>query len=146
MKFRVLPIIFLILINACGIIDDKSEQTTYLYKYILKNHTGESLFIIGDFGPRNELIPSGESFTCEYKGSINDVGGFCSGLLEIRIFETNSGYRCYGTSAQVEGLCFVNDERVFTRLEGTIFTEIDTRVYEYVLTPELLKGAFELPD
>nr|WP_298929091.1 hypothetical protein [uncultured Allomuricauda sp.] len=66
--------------------------------------------------------------------------------MEIRIPETSKGYRCFGTTSQIQGLCFVEDERIFTRFDNTIFIEISTRTYEYVLTPGLLENAFELPE
>lgn len=73
-------------------------------------------------------------------------GGLCSGELEIRILNTNLGYQCFGLGAESKGLCFIEDYRLFTISEGTVFTEIGTRTYEYVLTPDLLENAFELPE
>ncbi|RYC50513.1 hypothetical protein [Flagellimonas olearia] len=121
------------------------EEKMFTYTFILRNETGQDLSITGDFGPRNEVVATGEIFTCAYVGSVSDAGGFCSSFLEIVDIEKVKGYRCFGKASQIEGFCFVEDARVFTRIGNTIFTEIAPRTYEYVLTSELLEGAFELP-
>lgn len=128
---------------SCGIIEDTSEPTL-TYTYIIKNQTGSELNIISDFG-REQLTPNNSEFICETISSEGYLGGLCSGELEIRIPSTNTGYRCIGRPKPSENLCFVEDDLLFTISEGTIFTETKTRTYEYVLTPDLLENAFELP-
>ncbi|TXN34746.1 hypothetical protein FVB32_09080 [Flagellimonas hymeniacidonis] len=135
----------MVLYLSCGIIIDTSDET-YIYTYILKNKTGTLIEITSDFG-RTELVPNNGTFECSYSTSPSIPTGLCGGFLEIRIPNTNQGYRCHGSIVHVEGLCFIEDAKIFTRLdkEKTIFSEIDTRVYEYTLTPDLLENAFELP-
>lgn len=84
---------------------------------------------------------------CSYNKPSNIFSGICENYLFILFPEINKGYRCHGTVSNVEGLCFEGGQGLFTRLEseGTVFTEIGTRTYEYVLTPNLLEGAYELP-
>lgn len=142
---NLLLLVLLITFYSCGIVNDTNDET-FTYTYILKNETGTTLEITGDFDERTELIEDGNNFVCSYDASNSDIGGLCSGFIEIKIPATNKGYRCYGLINQVEGLCLVEDERLFTTLEGTVFTETSTRVYEYVLTPEILDNVFELPD
>ena len=132
-------------ISSCGIITD-TEEDEYLYTYILTNETGVPIEITGGFERETNIIANSGFFKCSFLASFSYAGGLCSGFVEIRIPNTNTGYRCYGLIDQVEGLCFVEDGRLFTRLEGTILTEISPRTYEYVLTPDLLENAYELPD
>ncbi|TAI49723.1 hypothetical protein [Flagellimonas allohymeniacidonis] len=144
MKKYIIVSILSIMPMACGIIEDTSEETV-TYTYILKNETGIALQIISDFG-RIELISNGNSFQCETIANPGYVGGLCSGELEIRIPDSNKGYRCFGLGSESIGLCFVEDRGLFTISNYTVFKEIDTRTYEYILTPELIENAFELPD
>ncbi|WP_306013701.1 MULTISPECIES: hypothetical protein [unclassified Allomuricauda] len=143
MKKFLIILILIILPMACGIIEDTTEET-FTYTYILQNKTGIDLQVTSDFG-RVEMIPNGGSFQCETIANPGYMGGLCSGELEIRIPGTNKGYKCVGSPLASEGICFVEDDRLFTISENSILTEIDARTYEYVLTPELLEGAFELP-
>jgi hypothetical protein len=141
-------IVFLIvcIISSCGIIEDTSEET-FTYTFIVKNETGGRVIIKGDYPERVEELLDGQSFMCSYDKPSNIFSGICENYLFLFFPEINKGYRCHGTVSNVEGLCFEGGQGLFTRLEseGTIFTEIAPRTYEYVLTPELLEGAFELP-
>ncbi|MEW2920035.1 hypothetical protein AB1A65_01110 [Muricauda sp. ANG21] len=141
---RLFLLSFFLTIICCGIIEDTSEPTL-TYTYIIKNLTGSELLIISDFG-REQLTPNNSEFICETISSEGYLGGLCSGELEIRIPNTNTGYRCIGRPKLSENLCFVEDHLLFTISEGTIFTEIKTRTYEYVLTSDLLDNAFVLPE
>ncbi|PCJ97095.1 MAG: hypothetical protein COA50_05505 [Flavobacteriaceae bacterium] len=144
-KHLIIAVLTVCALTGCGIIIDTSEEKNE-YTYILKNETGQSLQITSDFG-RMELIPDGEAFKCIiYSAPSGFQGGLCSGELEIRIPETNKGYRCHGYGVASEGLCFLQDNKVFTISDNTIFTEISSRTYEYVLTPELLERTYELPE
>ena len=140
---KVFLIILSIILHSCGIVIDTTEET-FLYTYILRNETGSSLEI--SEGVDKQIIDDKNSFECTFEASRGYAGGLCSQFIEIKIPNTNMGYRCHGLISDVENLCFVEDERLFTRLEGTVFTEIDTRVYEYVLTPDILDNVFVLPD
>ncbi|MCL6272400.1 hypothetical protein M3P19_00185 [Muricauda sp. 2012CJ35-5] len=135
----------ILLCTSCGIIED-TEEEKFKYVYVLKNETGQDVQITNDTDSSTQTILNNFSYECSYTIPESFVGGLCGNFVEIRISNTNMGFRCHRAISDFENLCFIDDERVFTRLEGTIFTEIDTRVYEYVLTPELLEGAFELPD
>lgn len=128
---------------ACGIIEDTSEITV-TYTYILKNQRGITLQITSDFGIA-ELVSNGNSFQCETIANPGYIGGFCSGDLEIRIPNSDKGYHCVGSPLPSKGLCFTDDDGLFTISSGTIFTEIKTQTYEYVLTTEILDGVFGLP-
>lgn len=68
-----------------------------------------------------------------FEASNSFKGGLCGQFIQIKIPNSNNGYRCHGAIFDVENLCFTADERFFTLLNGTIFTETSTRVYEYVL-------------
>lgn len=135
------------IISSCGIIEDTSEET-FTYTFIVKNETGGRVIIKGDYPERVEELLDGQSFMCSYDKPSNIFSGICENYLFLFFPEINKGYRCHGTVSNVEGLCFEGGQGLFTRLEseGTIFTEIAPRTYEYVLTPELLEGAFELPE
>lgn len=136
--------LFILSFLSCGIIIDTDEDES-LYTYILKNETGVTLEITGDFDEKKELIEDGNIFMCSYYATIDNVNGLCSDFIEIKIPNTNLGYRCYDTD-QTGDLCFVEDLRLFTIFGGTIFTETSHRIYEYTLTPDLLENAFELPE
>jgi len=135
----------LFIIVSCGSGLD-GEEKMFTYTFILKNKTGINLLITGGLKERTESLSDGDTFQCSYTASVNNAGGLCAEGIEIRLSDNNKGFRCYKSVSQVQGLCFVEDYRVFTISEGTIFTEIAPRTYEYVLTPELLEGAFELPE
>ncbi|WP_036382710.1 hypothetical protein [Muricauda sp. MAR_2010_75] len=122
------------------------EQEMFTYTFILRNKTGTSLLITGDLNKRTELVSDGDAFICSYTASKNNSGGLCSESVEIRIPDINKGYRCYKSISQVQGLCFVEDFMVYTISEGTIFTKIDTKTYQYILTPSLIENAFDLPE
>ncbi|THV59980.1 hypothetical protein EZV76_05310 [Flagellimonas alvinocaridis] len=132
------------LLNSCGSGLEYDGPNSRTYTYILTNQTGIELIITSDFG-RTELVSTNDSYQCQIDVEDDYSGGLCSLELEIRIPETNKGYRCFGLASDVEELCFVDDFKLFTISEGTIFTETKTRTYEYVLTPDLLENAFELP-
>ncbi|MCB0373103.1 MAG: hypothetical protein KDD31_08860 [Muricauda sp.] len=140
--FVLLYLIFLPI--SCGIIEETEEEKV-TYTYIIKNKTGSDLQIESDFG-RIELITNDGAFQCETIANVGYIGGLCSGTLEIRIPNTNLGYQCFGLGLEPKGLCFTEDNRLFLISDTTIFTEVGTRTYEYVLTPELLENVFELPD
>lgn len=131
-------------ISSCGIITD-TEEDEYLYTYILTNETDEALEITGGSDRRTEIIDNGDFFECSFLASFSYAGGLCGLYVEIKIANTNNGYRCFGDTQDVEGLCFVEDGRLFTIFGGSIFTETSPRTYEYVLTPDLVENAFELP-
>lgn len=145
MRKIVLLFLGIVMFDSCGILID-TEEETFTYTYILKNETGVSIEITGDLDRRTETIENGNSFECFFEASNSYVGGLCGQFIEIKIPNTNNGYRCHGGASDIEGLCFVEDSRLFTISDGTVFTEIDTRVYEYVLTPDLLENVFELPE
>ncbi|WP_108424924.1 hypothetical protein [Flagellimonas amoyensis] len=130
---------------SCGSGLEPDGPNSQTYTFVLKNNTGVDLWITSDFD-RKELMPDGDLYQCQMISEEGYKGGLCSGELEIRIFNTNLGYHCFGLGVESKGLCFVEDYRVFTISKGTIFTEIGTRTYEYVLTPNLLEGAYELPE
>jgi hypothetical protein len=132
-----------IILHSCGIVIDTTEKT-FTYTFILKNQTGSTLEISD--GVDNQVIDNNNSFECAFEASGSYAGGLCSQFIQIKIPNSNNGYRCHGAISDVENLCFIEDERLFTRLDGTVFTEIDTRVYEYVLTPDILDNVFVLPD
>lgn len=142
---KITMLVILLNIISCGSGLD-GEEEMFTYTFILKNKTGINLLITGDLNERTELLSDGDVFQCSYTASINNAGGLCAEGIEIRLSGNNKGFRCFKSASQVQGLCFVEDYRVFTISEGTIFTEIGTRTYEYVLTPDLLEGAFELPE
>ncbi|MGB5942566.1 MAG: hypothetical protein WBG71_06760 [Leeuwenhoekiella sp.] len=138
-------LVFLIMIfYSCGIIDDGEEVQSA--RYIIQNETGTALEITGDFQERTVRVENGEAFECSIIISRTQATALCGGFIEIKIVGTSKGYRCYGSTDQIEGLCFTEDFRLFTRFEGSVFTEIDTRVYQYIILPDLLENAFELPD
>ncbi|MEW2920037.1 hypothetical protein AB1A65_01120 [Muricauda sp. ANG21] len=136
-------IIFILYSCGSGLEYDGPDSRTYTY--ILRNNTNVQLLIKSD-QEFTELVQDGGKFQCEIVAEDGYGGALCSLELEIRIPNSNRGYRCFGLASDIEGLCFVEDFRVFTISEGTIFTEINTRTYEYVLTPDLLDNAFELPE
>ncbi|PCJ97094.1 MAG: hypothetical protein COA50_05500 [Flavobacteriaceae bacterium] len=128
---------------ACGIIEDTNEKK-YQYTYILKNGTGTNVIVTGDYPQRIEELQNGESYSCSFYSSVGHGGGICQNYVFFFFPEINKGYRCIGAKDD-EGLCFKGGEGLFTRLDGTIFSEISSGTYEYVLTPELLESAYELP-
>ncbi|WP_306013703.1 MULTISPECIES: hypothetical protein [unclassified Allomuricauda] len=142
-KFLIIIVVIVLFSCGSGLEPDGPNSQTYIF--ILSNNTGVDLWITSDFN-RKELIMDGDLYQCQMISEEGYQGGLCSGELEIRFYNTNLGYQCFGLGMKSKGLCFTEDYRLFTISEGTIFTEIAPRTYEYVLTPELLEGAFELPD
>lgn len=120
------------------------EEEVYFYTFILKNETGATVVITGDSPERVEELQNGQSFSCGYTSISGTAVGICEDYVFIFFPQINKGYQCFGGSDDID-LCFEGGQGLFTKLEGTIFTEIAPRTYEYVLTPELLEGAFELP-
>ncbi|MBR9854173.1 MAG: hypothetical protein GYB37_06275 [Algicola sp.] len=133
------------ILYSCGSGLEYDGPNSRTYTYILTNQTGYELIITSDFG-RTELVLNNGAFRCNISVEEGYTGALCSMELEIRIPKTNMGYRCYGLASEIEGLCFVDDAKVFTISESTIFTKTGIRTYEYVLTPELLENVFELPE
>ncbi|MBT5788734.1 MAG: hypothetical protein HOI14_06685 [Flavobacteriaceae bacterium] len=142
---KVFLIILSIILHSCGIVNDTTEET-FTYTFKLKNETGVTLEIKGGLDRLSSLVNNGNSFECSYESPNGVDVGLCGQFIQIKIPNSNNGYRCHGAISDVENLCFIEDERLFTRLDGTVFTEIDTRVYEYVLTPDILDNVFVLPD
>ncbi|MEC7772555.1 MAG: hypothetical protein VX798_15330 [Bacteroidota bacterium] len=142
---RKLVMLFCLLIMAsCGSGLD-GEEETYLYTFILKNETGVNVIITGDSPQRIEELQNGQSFSCSYSSIPNTSTGICEDYVFLFFPKINKGYKCFGSSDDI-GLCFEGGQGLFTKLKGTIFTEVSTRTYEYVLAPDLLENAFELPE
>ncbi|MBO0328953.1 hypothetical protein [[Muricauda] lutisoli] len=145
MKNLFITVLAYILLNSCGSGLEYDGPNSRVYTYILTNQTGYELIITSDFG-RAELVTNNNAYKCEISVEEGYTGALCSLELEIRIPETNKGYRCYGLAQNTQGLCFTDDDRVFTISDGTIFTKVGTRTYEYILTAGLLENVFELQD
>lgn len=120
------------------------EEQTYTYTFVLKNETGTTAIITGDSPKRVEELQNGEFYICSYSSTPTTALGICECYVIIYFPDLNKGYRCFKGSND-EGLCFEGGQGLFTKLSGTIFTEISPRTYEYVLTPDFLDNAFELP-
>lgn len=125
---------------GCFLFGDCDDTETYTY--IITNNSGTKAIIsVGDM--QKEVSDDG-TFECSYSETSNF--GLCQGFLEIRFLSNGKGYRCE-VGIPIEELCFIEDWRAFsTSQEGGIFEEISPRIYEYVLTPDLLENAFELPE
>lgn len=142
---RKITILFgLLAIISCGSGLD-GEEETYAYTFIIKNQTGANVVITGDSPQRIEELQNGQSFSCGYTSISGTAVGMCEDYVFIFFPEINKGYKCFGGSDDL-GLCFEGGQGLFTKLEGTIFIEIAPRTYEFVLTPDLLEGAYELPE
>ena len=146
MKKLVFYFLCIIITTSCGsscfLFEDCDDTETYTY--IIRNNSGTKAIIsVGDM--QKEVSDDG-TFECSYSETNNF--GLCQGFLEIRFLSNGKGYRCNVGIDDQEGLCFVEDGRVFTPSNGIngIFEEISPRTYEYVLTPDLLENAFELPE
>lgn len=138
-------LIILTVFHSCGIVNDTTDET-FTYKFKIKNETGATLEIKGGLDRLSSLVNNGNSFECSYESPSGVDASLCGQFIQIKIPNSNNGYRCHGAISDVENLCFIEDERLFTTLEGTVFTETSTRVYEYVLKPDILDNVFELPD
>ncbi len=144
MKY-IFSLVLLITFYSCGIVNDTTDET-FTYTFKLKNETGVTLEITGGLDRMSSLVNNKNSFECSYDSPSGVDPSLCGQFIQIKIPNSNNGYRCHGAISDVENLCFIEDERLFTTLEGTVFTETSTRVYEYVLTPDILDRSFELPD
>ena len=143
-KMRISIILLLFFSVSCGSGLD-GEEETYTYTFILKNGTGTKVTITGDSPQRIQDLQNGETFICKYNSTPTTALGMCESYVFIHFPEINKGYRCYKGSNN-EGFCFEGGQGLFTKLTGTIFTKTGIRSYEYILTPELLENAFELPE
>lgn len=143
---KITAIIMLLTLYSCGWLIDTTEEE-FLYTFIVKNETGLKLEIIGNDLREKEIIEHEDFFECSYVGTKSSAGALCTGFFQVKIYNTNMGYRCHGFRTEIENLCFVKDDLLFTRLEGnTVFTKTSKNVYQYTLTPDILEGVYELPE
>ena len=124
---------------GCGPDDDGSVN----FRYQLFNNTGAALVVSTE--SETFSIPNGEFYECQTLAFNGYIGAFCSTVLEIRQENTNIGYRCYGTESDSEGLCFVEDFRLFNTGVTTALTEVESNVYRYTMEPSFFDNAFDLP-
>ena len=132
----------ILLLKSCGILDDGDATETFTYRII--NETGTTVII--SVGNIVQEVLNDSFFECSYSETSNL--GLCSGTLKIVFIDTGKGYNCNATIDEQNGLCFVDDERVFVPSNGEdgIFEETSTHIYQYTLTSDLLDNTFELPD
>lgn len=143
MKKIVLCFFCFAILTSCGsgcFFRDCDE--TELYTYRIRNQTGVTVLIT--VGDNQQEVQNNMVFECSYSETFN--AGLCNNYLEIRISGTNTGYRCDGLISDLEEFCFEDEGLISNEERGGIFKKIGTRVYEFVLTSELLESAFELPE
>ena len=135
------------MMNSCGLGDSYEERyiTTFDTEIILKNQTGQSVdFYSCEYYEDGISIENNESISCVFTNvdETDDIFVFNEGVKII--FDNNTGYDC---NINDGSKCFVSDPKElfhFTKVNLGIYTRIDNNTYEYVLTPELLEGVYNL--
>ncbi|MGI9527895.1 MAG: hypothetical protein ACR2MS_12375 [Weeksellaceae bacterium] len=136
--------IILFLIAFCFFSCGTTEEKEYVYTVVLTNETGEILEIASD--GEKTILNNNESYTNKFASGLRRPT-WPGGSLQIKIGDTNRGYQCgFIMEHTQQSFCFIPFEEFNNLSKSNVFMEIEPYVYELVMRPEFLDGAYDLPE